>query len=99
MSLFDIPRDATLPRVRAVTDRDILDKIRRFERALATWQSEARGFARTTTALQAASDDLYRVASTTGNYARQIPREEAEEREAITEAISRLDRHLSRIDD
>lgn len=99
MSLFDLPRDTALPRLRAVTDRDILDKVRRYERALAAWQSEAGNFRRATTALQAASDDLYAAATTTGNYARQLPRDQVQEREAITNAISRLDRHLERIDD
>ncbi len=96
MSLFDIPRDAALPRLRAVTDREILDKVRRYERALAQWQSEARGFARTTTALQAVSDELYRVANLTQNYARTVPREEAAEREELTNAVSQMDAHLAR---
>lgn len=98
MSLFDIPRDAALPRLRAVTDRDILDKIRRYERALAQWQSEARGFARTTSALQAASVELYRVANNTQNYCRSTPREEAAEREDLAEAVARVSEHLARFD-
>ncbi|HMO09441.1 MAG TPA: hypothetical protein PKD10_17615 [Paracoccaceae bacterium] len=35
MSLFDLPRDTAMPRLRAVTDREILDKLRRHERARA----------------------------------------------------------------
>jgi hypothetical protein len=98
MSIFDIPRDARLPRLGSVTDRDILDKMRRLERALATWQSEARGFRRTTTALQAAMDELYRVANVTQNYGGSIPPDEAEERALLCDTISRLDRHLAQFD-
>jgi hypothetical protein len=98
MGLLDLPRDAALPRLRAVTDRTILDKIRRLERAMATWQSEARAFARTTAAAQAAADDLYRAVSTAQDYRRSLPRDEAAEREELAEAIGKLNEHLSQFD-
>lgn len=95
MGVLDLPRGAALPRLRSVTDREIIDKVRRFERALAAWETEARSFRRTTTALQAASDELLRVANLTGRDARGLEPDEAEERAMICSAISALDRHLA----
>jgi hypothetical protein len=99
MSILDIPRDAALPRrLDAISDRDIQDKLRRFERALAAWQNKARTLRRATTALQAASDDLYRVANLDGPDAGSLDPAEAEQRGLLCSAISSLDRHLAPLD-
>jgi hypothetical protein len=96
MSLFDLPRAADLPRLRSVTDRNILDRVRRLERALAAWQGEARSFARTTAALQSAADDLFRAANNTQDYGRSMPRDQAAEREELVEAVAKLCEHLAK---
>jgi hypothetical protein len=98
VSLFDLPRDTALPRLRSVTDRNILDRVRRLERALAAWQGEARSFARTTAALQSAADDLFRAANTMQDYGRSMPRDQAFERDELVEAVSKLGEHLSKFD-
>lgn len=99
MSILDLPRNAALPRrLDTLTDREIEDKLRRYERALAAWQNKANVLQRATTALQAASDDLYRVANISGPDARGLDPAEAEQRALLIDSISALDRHLSRFD-
>jgi hypothetical protein len=99
MSLFELPRDAALPRrLDALYERDIQDKLRRYERALTAWQNKARILRRATTALQAASDDLYRVANIRGPEAGSLDPAEAEQRAWLCDSISSLDRHLFRFD-
>lgn len=75
-----------------------MDKLRRFERALAAWENKARTLSRATTALQAASDELYRVANIRGPDAGSLEGDEAEQRALLCDSINRLDRHLARFD-
>lgn len=99
MSILDLPRNAALPRrLDALTEREIEDKLRRYERALAAWQNTADVLRRATTALQAASDDLVRVANISGPEARGLDPAEGEQRGLLMDSISALDRHLSRFD-
>lgn len=99
MGILELPRSTALPRrLDALTEREVQDKLRRFERAMSAWQNKANVLARATTALQAASDDLYRLVNLDGPDARSLDAGEAEQRALLLSSISALDRHLSRLD-
>jgi adenylosuccinate lyase len=99
LSILELPRNTALPRrLDALTEREIEDKLRRYERAMSAWQNKANVLRRAMTALQAASDDLVRVANVSGPEARGLDPDQAEQRGLLMQSIQAMDRHLARFD-